>query len=159
MNLTFIPINETYASAILHWHYDAPYDLYNLSPDDADEHISEFLDPENGYYAILNEENDFLAYCCFGPDAWVPGGDYSSQALDIGMGVRPDLTGQGQGLIYAQAVLDFGAQTFSPTQFRVTVAQFNKRALRVWEKAGFQEKQRFQKEQTDMNFVVLARKI
>lgn len=28
-----------------------------------------------------------MGYCCFGTDARVPGGDYSADALDIGLGM------------------------------------------------------------------------
>jgi len=71
--------------------------------------------------------------------------------------MRPDLTGQGRGLTFVSAVLDFARRTFTPTAFRVTVAEFNKRALRVWEKAGFQPGQTFQRSRDDMPFVVLGR--
>lgn len=90
---------------------------------------------------------------CFGPDARVPGGDYAADALDVGMGVRPDLTGQGRGLDF----VNIGSRKFAPAEFRVTVAEFNKRALRVWKKAGFRVVQTFQKEQSRRVFVVLMR--
>ena len=159
MAFTFHPMDKINARAILNWRYDAPYDPYNSDPDNAEEGVRVFLDPQNAYYTIIDEQRELLAYCCFGPDAWVPGGDYSVNALDIGMGVRPDLTGQGQGLRYVKAVLDFGRCTFAPTAFRVTVAEFNKRALRVWEKAGFRAVQAFQKEQDGRVFVVLMREM
>jgi RimJ/RimL family protein N-acetyltransferase len=155
MAFTFDPMDEVKARAILNWRYDAPYDLYNSDPDNAEEGVRVFLDPQSAYFTITDERGDLVAYCCYGPDAWVPGGDYSINALDIGMGVRPDLTGQGHGLRYVKAVLGFGRRTFAPTAFRVTVAEFNKRALRVWERVGFRAVQVFQKEQDGRVFVVL----
>ncbi len=159
MAFTFHPIDEVNARDILSWRYDAPYNLYNSGPDNAEEGMRVFLDPQNAYYTITDERGDLVAYCCFGPDAWVPGGDYTVNALDIGMGVRPDLTGQGHGLRYVKAVLDYGRRTFAPTAFRVTVAEFNKRALRVLKKAGFRAVQAFQKEQDGRVFVVLMREV
>ena len=159
MAFTFHPMDEVNARAILNWRYDAPYDLYNSDPDNVEGGVQVFLDPQNVYYTITDKRRDLVAYCCFGPDARVPGGDYSVNALDIGMGVRPDLTGQGQGLRYVNAVLDFGLRTFEPTAFRVTVAEFNKRALRVWEKAGFRPVQAFQREQDGRVFAVLMREM
>ena len=94
----------------------------------------------------------------FSPDGQVPGGDYRANALDIGMGLRPDLTGQGRGLMYVKAILDFAHRTFAPTAFRVTVAQFNKRALRVWEKAGFRAIQTFHSKHDGKTFVMLSLK-
>jgi len=57
--------------------------------------------------------------------------------------VRPDLTGRGQGSRYVDAVLTFARRTFAVQTFRVTVAEFNQRAQKVWEKAGFQHSQTF----------------
>ena len=159
MTFTFSPMNEDQARTVLNWRYEPPYDLYNLDVGDAEPYLQDFLDPQNGYHVICDEQGVFLAFCCFGPDAWVPGGDYSAEALDIGMGLRPDLTGRGQGLRYAQAVLGFAADRFTPAVFRVTVAQFNKRALRVWEKAGFQPVQVFQKIESENLFEILTCKL
>jgi len=49
------------------------------------------------------------------------------------------------------------SRTFPPTAFRVTVAEFNKRAQRVWEKAGFRPVQTFQRSGDGIPFVILAR--
>jgi len=148
-------MNKVNARAILNWRYDAPYDLYNPDSDNVEEDVQAFLDPKNAYYTITDRHGDLVAYCCFGPDAQVQGGDYTTAALDIGLGMRPDLTSQGHGLTYVNAVLDFARRTFTPTALRITVAEFNKRALRVWEKAGFRPVQTFQREQDGRTFVVL----
>ena len=152
-------MNKANARAILYWRYDPPYDLYNSDPDHAEEDVRVLLDPQYAYHTLTDKRGDLVAYCCFGPDAQVPGVDYGLNALDIGMGVRPDLTGQGHGLKYAQAVLDFGRRTFAPSACRVTVAEFNKRALRVWDKVGFRAVQRFQREGDGRTFVVLMREM
>jgi GNAT superfamily N-acetyltransferase len=150
-------MEEASARAILCWRYDPPYDVYNLDPDPKGTELGLLLDPDNRYYTLASEAGDLEAFCCFGPDAQVPGGDYASAALDIGLGVRPDLTGQGQGLAYALAVCDYARRTFAPTAFRVTVARFNRRAQRVWEKAGFVRGQAFEREPDGLPFVVLSR--
>ncbi len=156
MPFTLRPMDEAGARSILSWRYEEPYALYNACPDEIEASMRTFLDPRNAYYAVADEGGSLVAYCCFGPDAQVPGGDYSTNALDIGMGVRPDLTGQGHGLTYVNAILDFARRTFAPAAFRVTVAEFNKRALRVWEKAGFRSVQTFQRERDGRPFVVLV---
>jgi ribosomal-protein-alanine N-acetyltransferase len=159
MPFTFQPMEEANAHAIPEWHYDEPYDIYNIAPDDVEKETQLLLDPQNAYYTITDEHGDLVAYCCFGLDGQVPGGDYSAVALDIGLGVRPDLTGQGHGLAYVNAVLDFARRTFMSTMFRVTIAKFNKRALRVWEKAGFRPVQTFPREKDGRAFVVLMREV
>ena len=118
--------------------------------------MSCFVDPVNAYHAIVDNGGQLVAYCCFGPDARVPGGDYDNPALDIGLGVHPDLSGQGLGGAFVDAVLRFAQQEFVPTEFRVTVAEFNERALRVWEKARFRPVQRFERKQDGAPFVILV---
>jgi len=152
-------MDEINARAILYWRYEAPYDLYNSDSDNVEKDVQVFLDPRNAYYTISDKQGDLVAYCCFGPDAQVRGGEYNAAALDVGLGMRPDLTGQGRGLTCVNAVLDFARRTFTPTAFRITVAEFNERALRVWEKAGFQPGQTFQRSRDGMTFVVLVREV
>jgi ribosomal-protein-alanine N-acetyltransferase len=157
MSFTFQPMDATSARDISSWRYEAPYDVYDPAPDGAVEPIVQsFLEPQNAYYTITDPHGELAAYCCFGPDARVRGGDYRSAALDIGMGLRPDLTGQGRGSVYVSAVLDFARRTFAPAAFRVTVATFNQRALRVWEKAGFQRVQTFHRQRDNRAFVILS---
>lgn len=158
MSLNFHPMDEAGARAILSWRYEAPYDLYNLDPGDAEAAVQFFLDPQNGYQSITDEQGDLVAYCCFGLDAQVPGGGYDTPALDIGLGVRPDLTGQGRGLGYVRTVLGVAQRTKAPDTLRVTVAEFNKRAQKVWRQAGFRPVQRFVRQQDGRPFVVLLRK-
>ncbi len=155
MPFTFRPMDEASARIVPEWRYDAPYDIYNIAPDEAEKEMLLLLDPQNAYYTLTNEDGGLAAYCCFGQDAQVPGGDYSTAALDIGLGVRPDLTGQGRGFVYVNAVLDFARRTFPLTSFRVTVAEFNQRALRVWGKAGFRPVQTFQRSGDGLPFMIL----
>ncbi len=153
---TFHPMDEANARAILEWRYDASYDIYNPAAGDVEVAMQVFLDPQNSYHTVTDKHGDLAAYCCFGPDGQVPGGDYSAAALDIGLGVRPDLTGQGHGLAYVNAVLHFARRAFPPTAFRVTIAEFNQRAQRVWQKAGFRPVQTFQRSEDGMPFIILA---
>ncbi|MBE9167374.1 hypothetical protein IQ238_07475 [Pleurocapsales cyanobacterium LEGE 06147] len=74
------------------------------------------------------------------------------------MGIRPDLTGQGRGLCYVEAVLGFARQMFAPPFFRVTIAAFNQRAIRVWHKAGFHTVKLVKHPSQNMSFVILVRK-
>jgi RimJ/RimL family protein N-acetyltransferase len=156
MSFTFRPLDEKNARTILHWTYDPPYDIYNLTSADPEATLQYLLDPQNAFYGIYGPQGHLEAYCSFGPDGQVPGGDYSTPALDIGLGVRPDLTGQGHGSDYVDAVIDFACRTFRPDQLRVTIAAFNTRAMRVWEKAGFQTMQKFQGGWENIDFVVLT---
>lgn len=156
MPYSFHTIEPNSARSVLSWRYEPPYDIYNTPPALMEESITLLLDPRHHYHSILDEMGDLVAYCCFGQDGQVPGGDYSQEALDIGLGVRPDLTGQGRGQSFVRAVVDFAHRTYSPPALRVTIAHFNLRALRVWKKAGFRAWQTFSREPDGLAFVVLV---
>lgn len=155
--LSFRSMDEASARAILTWRYAAPYDFYNPDWKGIENAIRCFLDPANAYFCITTDSGDLQAFCCFGPEAQVPGGDYHDEALDIGLGMRPDLTGQGLGHAFVVAVLGFARRQFAPDVFRVTIAEFNKRAQRVWRGAGFQHTQSFARSGDGMPFLVLTR--
>ena len=155
----FQPLEEAHARAILEWHYEPPYDVYDLGGSDADEVVAGLLDPEYAYHVMLSPAGELVAFCCFGEDAQVPGGDYSAEALDIGLGVRPDQTGQGQGSAYVQAALNFARRAWAPRKVRVTIAEFNTRAQRVWETADFCRVQRFSSTHSGRPFLIYLRNV
>ncbi len=80
-------------------------------------------------------------FVCFGAEAQVVGahdaGLYGADALDIGLGLRPDLTGLGLGSAFFAACVDHASRTRSPRSLRLAVAEFNTRAIVVYRRAGF----------------------
>jgi RimJ/RimL family protein N-acetyltransferase len=157
MDFTFRLISEADVHSIIDWHYDAPYDIYDPGIGDLIKITQTYLDPQLAYHAITDEHEDLVACCCFGLDATVPGGIYSTPALDIGLDVRPDLTGQGRGNDFIESVIHFAVNKYKPEKLRVTIAEFNARARRVWGKAGFIETEQFQRKSDGLPFVILMR--
>lgn len=154
----FHPMTESAAVEIAGWQYEPPYDLYNLDSSDATADLALMVDPTNAYYAITDGSSDLIGFCCFGKEGQVPGGDYDLPALDVGVGMRPDLIGQGRGQGFLASVLAFARQEFDADCFRATVASFNERSLRMCLTAGFRETQRFtSRTATPREFVVLLR--
>ncbi|MDQ4100366.1 MAG: GNAT family N-acetyltransferase [Chloroflexota bacterium] len=143
MRLTFAPMTERDVRTVAGWTYEPPYDIYNLDAAPLDDLLAALLDPRNAYYAITDEAGDLIGFCCYGPDARIPGGDYTAPAVDVGIGLRPDLTGRGLGPAVIGAVLDFADAIMHPTMFRTTIAAFNQRSIRAFERVGFQEVGRF----------------
>ncbi len=152
MRFSFFTLDESSVREIARWRYAPPYDIYNL--DDSPESLQYALDPQNHFYAMRDESGAVVGFCSFGKDGQVPGGEYDKSALDIGMGIRPDLIGQGRGTDFAAAVLDFARQEFHPTACRVTIAAFNRRARHVWQKHAFREIQRFIHAESGREFVI-----
>jgi RimJ/RimL family protein N-acetyltransferase len=126
------------------WQYDAPYELYSFTG--ASETLEELLD--GTYYGVCNEYNEIIGYFCFGDNAQVPGGRdaklYTGECVvDIGLGMKPTLTGKGLGISFLQAGLQFAKEQFRPEKIRLSVAAFNERAIHLYMKAGFQKKVSF----------------
>ncbi|HYF66404.1 MAG TPA: GNAT family protein, partial [Herpetosiphonaceae bacterium] len=113
-------------------------------------------DPAYRYYSIHSESGDLIAFCCFGEDAQVRGGDYSEPAIDVGVGMRPDLTGRGGGGALIREVLDWGLRSFGPGAFRCTVAAFNKRAQKACRQAGFRKRATFRRPTDKQQFLVFT---
>jgi [ribosomal protein S18]-alanine N-acetyltransferase len=156
MRFTFRQLEKEHVLAILNWRYTSPYDYYNFDADTIQEDLRYLLDSKNAFCAILNLQEELEGYCSFGSDGQVPGGDYSREALDIGMGIRPDLVGHGRGRQYAQAVVRYGAHQYRVKHLRVTIAEFNKRAQRVWKQLGFEQVEKFVKIGSEEEFVIMA---
>jgi [ribosomal protein S18]-alanine N-acetyltransferase len=138
LRFTLKPITPRDARAISRWRYEGPYSVYDGDPTSVDS----LLQPRLRYHSVFDESGDVVGYFCFGEDAQVAAGRqlgvYEREpALDVGLGMRPDLTGRGLGVEFVHAGLKFAREAYSPPAFRLTVATFNRRAIRVYEKAGF----------------------
>jgi [ribosomal protein S18]-alanine N-acetyltransferase len=127
----FRPITEDDAHEIAGWRYDEPYTVYNA--DDPER----MLRSEYEYYAAVGGEGELVGYCCFGEDARVAGLEEEPGTLDVGGGLRPDLTGVGLGGPFLREVCRFGGELHHPARFRVAVAAFNRRAQLVASALGF----------------------
>jgi [ribosomal protein S18]-alanine N-acetyltransferase len=137
----------------------SPHDFYNPDENSIEDFVDGLLNPDFHFFSIWDQRDQLIGYCCFGEDARVLGGDYSDDALDIGGGLRPDLTGQGMGAPFIGSVFDFSIARFSPHTFRTTIAAFNLRARKVCEKIGCVQSSRFFNTQLDQSFVILTKTV
>jgi [ribosomal protein S18]-alanine N-acetyltransferase len=147
-----VAMTPAYAADIATWRYPAPYDCYDL----CDVAPAYFLDRANGFFAVLSDTDELIGFRSFGPDGQVPGGQYDDSALDTGGGLRPSLTGQGLGRQAIRTGLEFGRRRFAPGAFRVTVASFNTRALRVVTSLGFRPVSNFTPGTRGRSFQILV---
>jgi RimJ/RimL family protein N-acetyltransferase len=140
------------------WRHDPPYDVYDITQPE-EEAVDYFLRPATNCH-VIESDGELGGFITFGSDARVPGGDYSGPGLDIGLGMKPSLTGRGRGGTFVGAVIDFALSEFEERPLRVTIALGNERARRVWLRCGFAEIQRFSTSEvilgTDV-FVILTR--
>ena len=139
----FSPITAEEASTVLSWRYTDVAIQLQPNTDDFEEDLQALLLPAYHYHAMHDASGDLVGFCCFGEDAQVAGGDYALPALDVGMGMRPDLVGQGRSSGFLREILDWGYALFAPEIFRSTVAAVNQRSQRMFARAGFLTVQRF----------------
>ena len=65
------------------------------------------LDELNLYWAVSDTAGETLVgFVCTGAAARVPGLDADPSLIDVGVGMNPDLVGQGRGSEFGEAVLD-----------------------------------------------------
>lgn len=125
------------------WRYAPPFDYYN-PPDHQNSEpsinkiVDEFVDPDNGFFSVRDEQRRFVGFCSFGLDGRVLGGCYDDSALDIGLGMKPEWTGMGNGTEFFSAITGYALGDLGASTLRLTVADFNERALRLYLQSGFQ---------------------
>ena len=146
MELNIKQMNYNEAKQISKWVYKEPFSIYSM--DESDSCINELL---NGYYfSVSDKENNLIGYYCFGESAQVPAGNrfgvYDSKDItDIGLGIKPNLCGKGLGLNFFSSGLEFARNKLSSKVFRLTVATFNQRAIKVYERIGFKKVNSFER--------------
>ncbi len=117
------------------WRYPGPYAYYNFDLASlatillVQSLFGAITDPT--YFTVVDERERIVGVFSY---IW-----HARGVLEVGLALRPDLTGQGRGvgLAFVLAGLDFARQRFHPQRFYLTVATFNTRARRVYEQAGF----------------------
>ena len=114
------PASPEVLAAIVGWEYEPPYDFY-------DGRHEPVRNPER-FFAAFDENGSLVGHYYF---------ELEGGVLSYGLGLRPELAGQGRGLEFFRAGLEFGRERFRPERVVLAVAAFNERAIRVYERAGF----------------------
>jgi RimJ/RimL family protein N-acetyltransferase len=112
---------------IVTWRYEGRYATYDVTGG---------VSPGLGFFAVEHGRR-LVGYCCFGPEARVPGVGEVAGTLDVGYGMRPELVGQGLGRSFVGAILAFGVHRFEPERLRMLVLRWNERSRRTAERHGF----------------------
>jgi RimJ/RimL family protein N-acetyltransferase len=149
MRFRFQPLTELMAHDALKWRYPPPYDFYNPPDEISDVMIAALFEPASPQYGVFDEENRLIGLIGTGPDAQVPGGDYSAPAVDIGIGLNPDHCGRGLGREVVAAFIAFLEERDGPATYRATIAAFNQRSLKTFQSLGFTESNHFETGSTD----------
>ena len=133
MKFNFRPLQWHDVEAIITWRYTGSYARYNRTVRDLRPYVKfRWLYRLSGYecFAVEDEQRFLVGFFTFSKRAHL--------TVEIGLALRPDLTGRGFGLTFVEAGLTFGKQRYGLKRFLLTVADFNKRAMKVYTRAGFQ---------------------
>jgi [ribosomal protein S18]-alanine N-acetyltransferase len=125
------PMTQADAEEIAGWRYPGEYAFYDADADPG--FRAELLDP-------VKRGDEY--WSARGPDGVLEGFVQLSPATggagEIGVGLRPDLTGRGLGGAFVAASIEL-ARALGAGRITLAVAAFNLRAIRVYERAGFAE--------------------
>jgi ribosomal-protein-alanine N-acetyltransferase len=122
-------MSDASAVAIAGWRYSPPYDFYDAIPDDPD--LADLLraDFRRGrYFEFVDATGNLVGFFEY---------KHEVKPLEIGLGLQPDLTGRGLGLNFVTAGMVFARSEFGAKSLSLSVAVFNERARKVYERAGF----------------------
>ncbi|MEJ8767692.1 GNAT family protein [Oceanobacillus sp. HCA-5259] len=117
------------------WHYDGEYSFYDMEADKED--LEEFVNPEtrgNSVYAVTNN-SELIGFFSVNK--------VDDKISDIGFGMRPDLTGRGNGLEFIKEGMKFVKNEYKPEKITLSVATFNQRAIKVYRNFGFKDVKTF----------------
>ena len=123
------------ATAVAAWHYSGIYSFYDWEQDAED--LAELLNPDEWgrrYFAV-DQAGELVGFFVF---------KMLDRIADVGLGLRPDLTGRRLGGAFLDRGLRFAAEVLGAESYTLAVAAFNRRATTVYERAGFAETERYQ---------------
>lgn len=112
-----------------HWHYEGIYAFYDMQADPED--YKEILSPEvrsNHYYQVLKNDELYGFFCLFPVDR---------DKQELGLGMKPEYCGKGQGQEFLQTILRFIEENISAKILTLSVADFNQRDKKLYLKCGF----------------------
>lgn len=171
MDFKFIAMNEEYAKEMINnWKYEALYSIYDYSNE-----AEYLLDEKNwgfGKFWVLDKENNLVGELTIDlfkeinenseDDGYVDIETYKNNPNEIyemwiGFGLRPDLTGKGLGKYFVAACIEFAIKhhKYKGEYIRLGVAEFNKRAIKTYEKTGFEVFNTYEGEIGEENLKIL----
>ncbi|MFC3928134.1 N-acetyltransferase family protein [Streptococcus caprae] len=122
------PLFQAAAEEVASWSYPAPYDFYDMAHDAED--MAELLSEENreGRYFQVIHNGAFHGFVNFEPN---------ENDLEIGLGTNPKYVGQGLGRGFMEAIENHVKANFEQTELVLRVAQFNARAIHLYQECGY----------------------
>ncbi|GAE26689.1 acetyltransferase [Halalkalibacter wakoensis JCM 9140] len=148
MTYKFSVLTQEQAEIIaFNWHYDGEYSFYDMEADQED--LDEFLnlkDRGNSTFAVT-KGNEMVAFLSIRK--------VTDRIFDIGLGMRPDLTGKGNGIEFLRACIHFIQSVYKSGKITLSVTTFNHRAIKLYRKVGFKDEETFKQNTNGSTFEFL----
>lgn len=115
------------------WRYQAPLDAYTISanPDT----YAEMVSPEargDRFFAVIRNAA-LMGYFCM---------DQDGEVVELRLGMKPSLTGQGNGRAFYQTIEDYLVEHVQPASIKLTVASSHQVAQKLFHALGFAEREK-----------------
>lgn len=127
-----VPMEESHGKEICSWVYNPPYNIYGFLPWEQMKALEiEFGDPklrQDQYISVLNASRDLVGFAQIFPMVNVS---------RLGLGLRPDLCGQGLGKSFVELVVQESLRRHPGLEVDLEVLTWNERAIRTYLHAGF----------------------
>jgi ribosomal-protein-alanine N-acetyltransferase len=158
MHYHFVPMTEEYARIIVaQWQYGGEYAFHDYANEA--EHILDTSGWGKSVFAALNENDELVGELTTEffdeHDEYVEYEDFdvahlSSAEMWVGFGLKPELTGGGRGAHFVSACLEFALRkhNYQGEYVKLGVPVFNQRAIKVYQRLGFEE---FKRETGEMD--------
>ncbi|EDL64503.1 GNAT family N-acetyltransferase [Bacillus sp. SG-1] len=139
----------------LTWTYDGIYAFYdNDIQQEKIDGFRESIDSDRAF-SVFTKDGTLAGNCEFFNVA----DDDDDEVLAVGVQMKPSLTGKGYGSSFMDAIINEGRGIFKYDHLELAVVDFNKRAIKLYENAGFKRKGEFQNEirGTTYDFIIMEK--
>jgi ribosomal-protein-alanine N-acetyltransferase len=119
---TIAPATRAAITEMVGWQYGPPFEFYD----------GDGVPPKNPerFFEVRDDGGTLVGFYYL---------EERGDAVFLGLGLRPELTGRGLGLDFVRAGVALAAGRFESHRVILDVAAFNARAITVYERAGFRE--------------------
>lgn len=139
MELTIRRRTKDDINQFITWTYDGIYSFYdNNIQKEKIEGFEQSINSERAFSVIDDKEN-LIGNCEFYDIS-----DDGEEILAVGVQMKPSMTGQGYGSKFFKEIIEQGRGLLNYNHLELSVVDFNKRAIRTYEKEGFKKKGEFQ---------------
>lgn len=139
-NIKVSVLTEDYAKEICKWKYSGEYAVYNFSDWDivvANRWGLSIKEKREKEFLAFLSANELIAYGRIHVD---------NDKAFIGIGLKPKLCGYGYGKYIMGLLVEESKSRFPNLRIALIVRNFNKRALKCYEKVGFKVKDEYVKD-------------